>query len=91
LISCQAIPWAVSSTTTPPQEVAWLSCPLAHALLGLPIFEAILLQVAQWDLYTFMPIGGDDRLFGDQFAQVLANRFLDTLVMPQTVLQPATA
>jgi len=82
LISWQAIPWVVPIAVTPPQEVAWLSWSLAHALLGLPIFEAILLQVAQRDFDPFMPIGSDDRFLRDQFTQVLANRLFDTLIVP---------
>jgi len=68
-----------------------LPCTLPHAFLGLPILETILLQVTQRDFYPFLPIRGNDRFLGDQFAQVLPNRLLDTLVVTQAILQTATA
>src|SRR5215475_8400687 len=82
LIPWLAIPWVVPIAVPPSQDIAWLSWALAHALLGLPIFETILFQIAQRDFDTFMPIGSDDRFLSDQFAQIFTNRLFDTLIVP---------
>src|SRR5215471_1371973 len=86
LISCQAIAWAVAIPTTPTQAVTRSPCPLPYTFLGLPVLEAILVQVAQRNSDPFLPIRGNDRLLGNQFTQVLPNRLLDTLIMPQAIL-----
>ena len=42
LIPCQTVSRSLPITTTTPQEVAWFACALTHALLRLPVLEAIL-------------------------------------------------
>src|SRR5215471_19123103 len=91
LISWHAVTWVIPVPALPSQEVTWFPWPLPHAFLRLPILEAILLQVTQRDSDAFLPIRGNDRLLGDQFTQVLTDRLLDTLVVPQAILQTATA
>src|SRR5215471_9874550 len=91
LIPCLAVTLAIPIPALPSQEITWFSRPLSHAFLRLPVLEAILLQVAQRDSDAFLPIRGNDRLLGDQFTQVLTDRLLDTLVVPQAILQTATA
>src|SRR5438093_1811930 len=91
LIPWLAITGPIPIPALPSQEVARFPWPVPHAFLRLSILEAILLQVTQRDSNAFLPIGGNDRLLGDQFAQVLPNRLLDTLIVPQAILQAATA
>src|SRR5215510_1527636 len=90
------IPWhAVTGVIPIPallsQEITWFPWPLPYTFLGLPVLEAILFQVAQRNSDAFLSIGGNDRLFGDQFTQVLPNGLFDTLVVSQAILQAAPA
>src|SRR5215211_2714020 len=86
LIPWHAVTWVIPISALPSQEVTWFPWPLPHTFLRLPVLEAILLQVTQRDSDPFLPIGGNDRLLGDQFTQVLPNGLFDTLVVPQAIL-----
>ena len=90
MIPRQAVTWAVAIPALSSQEVTWFPWPLPDTFLGLPVLEAILLQVTQRDSDPFLSVRGNDRLLGDQFTQVLTDCLLDTLVVPQAILEAAT-
>src|SRR5215471_1679762 len=64
---------------------------LPHPLGRLAVLKAVLIQVAQRDLHPFRAVRGDNRLFGNELAQVLADGLLHPLIVPQAVLEPPAA
>src|SRR5262245_41272453 len=73
------------------EHIARLPLTLTNTLGRLAILKAVLVQVAQRDLYPFRAIGGDNRLFGNQFAQILADGLFHPLIVPQAILEPPAA
>src|SRR5262252_320683 len=73
------------------EHIAWLPLTLTDTLGRLAILEAVLIQVAQRNLHPLGAIGGDNRLFGNQLAQILTDSLLHPLVVPQTILEPPAA
>src|SRR5713101_5853559 len=91
LIPRLAIAGTVAIATAPAEDIARLPLTLTNTLGRLTILKAILVQVAQRDLHPFRAIRGDNRLFGNQLAQILANGLLHPLIMPQAILEPPAA
>ena len=91
LIACQAVSRAVAIASHAAPDVTRLPWPLPDACLGLPVLEAVLIQVAQGNSHPFLPIRGDNRFLGDELPEVFADRLLDALIMPQTIFEAATA
>jgi hypothetical protein len=91
LIARLAIAGAVAVPAALAQHVTRLPRALTNALLGLAILKPVLLQIAQRNPYPPGAIRGDDGLFGNQLAEILADGVFHPLVMPQAILEsPAT-
>src|SRR5262245_40579007 len=80
---------AVSLSPALAEPIARLPIPLTDPLRGLTILKTVLVQVAQWDLHPFRAIRGDNRLFGNQLAQILADGLFHPLIVPQAILEPS--
>jgi hypothetical protein len=91
LIPRLSIAGAVPITTTLAEDIAWLPLTLTNPLGRLAIFKAVLVQVAQGDLHPFRAVRGNNRLFGNQLAEILANGFFHPLIVPQAILESPAA
>src|SRR4030095_16732287 len=91
LISRFTITGTVPIATALAEHIAWLPLTLADTLERLAVLKAVLVQVAQRDLHPFRAIRGDNGLFGNQLAQILADGLFHPLIVPQTILEPPAA
>src|SRR4029434_6171543 len=91
LISRFTITRTVPIATVLAEHIAWLPLTLADTLGRLTIFKAVLVQVAQRDLHPFRAVRGDNGLFGNELAQVLADSLFHPLIVPQAILEPPAA
>jgi hypothetical protein len=82
---------AVPVTPALAEDIAWLPLTLTDTLRRLAIFKAILVQVAQGDLHPFRAIRSDNRLFGNELAEILADGLFHPLIVPQAILEPPAA
>jgi hypothetical protein len=82
---------ALPITTALAENIAWLPVTLTYTLGRLAVFKAVLVEVAQGDLHPFRAIRGNNRLFGNQLAEILADSLLHPLIVPQAVLEPPAA
>jgi len=88
LIPRLPIAGAVPITTALAEDIAWLPLTLTDTLGRLAILKAILVQVAQWDPHPFRAIRGDNRLFRNQLAEILADSLFHPLIVPQAIFEP---
>src|SRR4030095_2735490 len=88
LLSRFTITGTVPIATALAEHIAWLPLTLADTLERLAVLKAVLVQVAQRDLHPFRAIRGDNGLFGNQLAQILADGLFYPLTVPQTILYP---
>src|SRR5262249_31890716 len=89
LVARLAITGVVAVALT--DHIARLPLTLADTLGGLAILKTVLVEIAQRNPHPFRAVRGDDRLFGNQLAQILADRLFHPLIVPQAVLEPAAA
>src|SRR5215813_10393585 len=73
------------------EHIARLPLTLTDTLRRLAILKAILIQIAQRNFHPFRAVRGDNRLFGNQLAQILADGLFHPLIMPQTILESPAA
>jgi len=73
------------------EHMARLSLTLTDTLGRLAVFKTILIQIAQRDLHPFRAIRGDNRLFGNQLAQILTDGLFHPLIVPQAILESPAA
>jgi hypothetical protein len=82
LISRLSIAGAVPITPALAEDIAWLPFTLTDTLRRLAVFKAVLVQVAQGDLHPFRAIRSDNRLFGNELAEILADGLFHPLIVP---------
>src|SRR5215510_2898773 len=90
------IPWLTIARTTPitaalAEDIARLPFTLTNTLGRLVVLKAVLVQVAQRDLHSLRAIRGDNGLFGNELAQILADGLFHPLIVPQAILQAPAA
>ena len=82
---------AVPILTALAEHITRLPLALADTLGRLTVLKAVLIQVAQRDLHPLRAIRGDDGLFGNELAQILADGLFHPLIVPQAILEPPAA
>ena len=87
LIPRLTIAMAIAIAPALAEHIARLPLTLTDTRGRLAILKAVLVQIAQRDLHPFRPIRGDNRLFGNELAQILANGLFHPLIVLQAILR----
>src|SRR5262249_19685682 len=91
LVARLPVPRLVAVAMALTEHVARLPRALPDTLRGLAILKAVLVEIAQRNADALGAVRGDDRLFGDQLAQILTDRLFHPLIVPQAVLESPAA